>query len=546
MTWLTSASETGQYMVGRNSQSVQLRDVVYFSDDFGVTWYSSDSPVTVWFAISMNSDRSRVYAGAAEGDMYLYSTVWSTFLPTALPSSVTPTSTSQPSTLVPVAFAPSALPIWVPTGKPTRVPTQSPSALPTFVPTVSLAPSVHITQDPTSRPSDSPTSRPSSTPSSRPTARPTISLTGIPTTSPSLQPSSHPSSAPSVQPTRIPSASPSCQPSGRPSSQPSRLPSAHPSCRPSTHPSTSPSSQPTSSPSCSIGSGHDADGVGCSLCSKGTFSSPVDNTCVKCPRGSYSAEPGSSACRDCPYPHTTVIEGQSECSAYNVKVSFTKTAGIICALVFVIILALILGENRVAMTLNLVYPTLDVFSDLAYLLTNDFYSPILFALGVFFLLFPIPCFIYTLMEHNATPSLWFKYRSVWWLTVERGVDRIYYPRFPIFGESGRLPFLSPKRHDNLRMMILEFVVWIVALCAQAATIVVWFLLLFVNVVFLFVWLILGIFFHMTKVITLGIVWNTWFRVWTGGSEHDTDVDIDTEELNKCLQHEFYYETLPQF
>eukprot|EP01034_Spumella_vulgaris_P002239 gene2239-2914_t len=38
-----------------------------------------------------------------------------------------------------------------------------------------------------------------------------------------------------------------------------------------------------------------------------------------------------------------------------------------------------------------------------------------------------------------------------------------------------------------------------------------------HFVFLTLWLVLGMFLHLTKVITIGKVWNVWFRVWTGST-----------------------------
>jgi hypothetical protein len=64
--------------------------------------------------------------------------------------------------------------------------------------------------------------------------------------------------------------------------------------------------------------------------------------------------------------------------------------------------------------------------------------------------------------------------------------------------------------------------------------------------FLLFWYFFGIFLHLTKTLTIGNVWNLWFRVFTLSNEMDTDVVVDTAELNEGLFYEFLLESIPQF
>src|SRR5438874_995159 len=95
--------------------------------------------------------------------------------------------------------------------------------------------------------------------------------------------------------------------------------------------------------------------------------------------------------------------------------------------------------KRAAIAVNLIFPTLDLFSDIAYLLTNDFYSPILFGLGVLFVVFPIPSFLYTLYKNKAVmPRLTWRIERLWWLSAgSMDQDHIYYAKFPCFGGDER-------------------------------------------------------------------------------------------------------------
>eukprot|EP01034_Spumella_vulgaris_P021459 gene21459-27493_t len=80
-----------------------------------------------------------------------------------------------------------------------------------------------------------------------------------------------------------------------------------------------------------------------------------------------------------------------------------------------------MSDQRVTLFLVLLLPTLNVISDVAYLLMNDFYH--------------------------------------WSLIVaERQSDMIYFAKFPVFGRSGRLPLLSMQSHHNLRSLLLELFV----------------------------------------------------------------------------------------
>eukprot|EP01034_Spumella_vulgaris_P045424 gene45424-56580_t len=43
------------------------------------------------------------------------------------------------------------------------------------------------------------------------------------------------------------------------------------------------------------------------------------------------------------------------------------------------------------------------------------------------------------------------------------------------------------------------------------------------------------FLNLTKVITIGKVWNVWFRMWTDSTLFNTDIDVDTEAFRVYSQ-----------
>lgn len=348
--------------------------------------------------------------------------------------------------------------------------------------------------------------------------------------------------------TRPPTLSPTVNPTSSPPTMEPTMPTSKPSSNP-TQPTSRPSSQPTSMPSCPIGDGH-VGGGGCEPCQPGYYSNNLGFTCTACPKNTKSTSSGATECENCPYPSTTFDSGASSCDGFSLNDGITTTSVVFGTLVFITVLCIASGEKRVVILMNLFFPTLDVFSDLAYLLTNDFYSPILFGFGVLFIIFPVPTFLYKLYYLKAWPVVKVTQSGVFWLRAGREEaqhgDSIYYAQFPCFGNNGRFPVLSCVRHENLLYLILEGFVWIIAIVCQILTLALVPVYIVGNVLLHVLWLFLGIFLLMTKTLAIGRVWNLWFRFWTASSAFDTDVDVDTKDLNTYLHHEFYYESVPQF
>lgn len=224
--------------------------------------------------------------------------------------------------------------------------------------------------------------------------------------------------------------------------------------------------------------------------------------------------------------------------------SITTLALVLTAMAVVVLICMYHGKQRVAIFVNLLFPTLDVFSDLAYLTTNEFYNIGLFIACFLSVAIPAVMFTKTLVERGARPSLYVKFRDSWWLRAGNDLDHIYYPIFPFFASNGgRLPLLSSTEHSTFGSVLLEGIAWICAITAQIATFVV---VIPANILFLAFWYLVGAFLHMSKMITIGTVWNVWFQLWTQSTIHSTDVDVDTAELIQFLEEEFVTETIPQF
>lgn len=332
---------------------------------------------------------------------------------------------------------------------------------------------------------------------------------------------------------------PSLSPTAYPTS-PTSLPTAQP-----TNPTSWPTSMPSSSPSCSLGSAHTGEqGGACSPCVPGEYISDLGGVCAKCPKGKYSSVRGATACKDCTFPSTSVFEGESECTGYSV---YEGTTNLIVVLLLLFLFAfgpVLVLKHRMVVLVNLFFPGLDVISDITYLVGNDFYSPALFYVCLLFIIFPVVFFARLLVKESTYPKIYYNIMDAWWLKAGRDGDSFYYAVFPYFSD-GRFPVISCKTHGNLGLVFLEGFVWVLAVIAQIGTLLLWVMLAVTRIALLVVWFVLGTFSYMTKTITIGRVWNVWFRVWTGGNAHETDVEVDTHALNTSLQQEFYFETLPQ-
>eukprot|EP01033_Poteriospumella_lacustris_P015315 gene15314-10951_t len=282
-------------------------------------------------------------------------------------------------------------------------------------------------------------------------------------------------------------------------------------------------------------------------CSAGTYVTPGGASfCTECDLGYYSDEADAASCTRCPYPWTSIHTGQTKCTGILMlpEGSVTTLALILTAMAVVVLVCMYHGQQRVAIFINLVFPTLDVFSDLAYLTTNEFYNLALFVVCFVSIAIPTISFMKSLWERGARPSLYVKLRDSWWLRAGNDQDHVYYPLFPFFAANGhRLPLLSSTEHSSFASVLMEGLAWVCAIVAQVATFVV---VIPANVLFLGFWFVVGAFLHLSKMITIGSVWNVWFQIWTQSDLHATDVDVDTAELIVCLEEEFLTETIPQF
>jgi hypothetical protein len=204
---------------------------------------------------------------------------------------------------------------------------------------------------------------------------------------------------PTSQPSSQPFSHPSLQPFSHPSSQPSSQPFSHPSSQPSSQPFTDPSSQPSSNPSLS------------------------PTTFKGCNIGERFIDNGgtSKSCEACVYPYTTLTNWSSSCNSFCLcweNVSYIALGLNIFLLLFI---SFLIGWNKGGFSIFILFffPSLDVFTDIAYIMSVQFLTIPLFIVSILALFHPFPLFLYKLFFiYKCYPKIryWDNMNNWIWLT----------------------------------------------------------------------------------------------------------------------------------
>jgi hypothetical protein len=195
--------------------------------------------------------------------------------------------------------------------------------------------------------------------------------------------------------------------------------------------------------------------------------------------------------------------------------------------------------------MNLFIPSFDAFTNIGYLLSTTFFNVGILVVLVLFAIHPILSFLFKLYILRPIPGVQI-YFPVWdtvlWLRYETGDDFVPYPA----STKGRISFFfDTKIHDSLYKLVWELVVWILAVVAQASYIVYVWVQFGLCLCLLPVWFAFGVLLELTNTLSVGRVWDTWFKVWTGTDEFsEPDVSIDSAMMNYGLVNRLLFETFP--
>jgi outer membrane protein assembly factor BamB len=320
------------------------------------------------------------------------------------------------------------------------------------------------------------------------------------------------------------------------------------------------------------------------------YKSAVENHYCQayCAMGYYQSTPETSLeCALCEFPFTNNKDGSTDCSLFCLCWTTDIVIAVVVSMIGIFLVSLFFSKtNRLVLLMILTFPTIDVFSDIAYLGTNKFYHIAIFALGVASfcstgmiflfritksgLVFKSPLLIWRDPPFPLLPDCLKRAVNDKHETIETDskleADSVHKDTDNIVLETTQPPLKRTfcenlnvvrkqyaffKEHPELHFWILE-VIYVVLVIIPLMLL--WLftklgllLVVFLSLPLMFLWLLLGVFFHMTKAFCIGSIWNFWHRVWLGGSEeYSTSISFDTAELNEGLFQEFLLESLPQF
>jgi hypothetical protein len=220
----------------------------------------------------------------------------------------------------------------------------------------------------------------------------------------------------------------------------------------------------------------------------------------------------ATECLQCPYPLVSTFEPSVGC--FGMCICLTrewKFAVFICfpIIFFACVLASVVkSKHKIAILVTLFSPALDVFSDLAYILTSRFYHTSLFGVSVGLFGVQVLNFVYRLYDLQAFPRL------VVWESNDVILFSYVMHYFPTPTFRGK-PIQFFEKPDSLMSWAALLMTWILAFISQIVLVISWVVLLVVYPGFQALWFCLGVFFHITKLLALREVWDFWMLIWMG-------------------------------
>jgi hypothetical protein len=292
--------------------------------------------------------------------------------------------------------------------------------------------------------------------------------------------------------------------------------------------SPTPTNTPTMSPTCGIGSYSNENG--CERCPPGTFGSSIGlESCVQCPMNYYSSDSGSNECRKCKWPFSTYETGSDMCSAVHLNFNgiFLLSPVIIVSLIFVCGLWSV-TEHRLAISLILSFPSIDIVTDILYLLHTTFYNVYLFGACVIFLIASSFAFIYILFKEKLYPRLhgydWFRW--CWWIGVSNGYPTV----------NGVIKVTSFSSHDSLPKFFYLLLCWLGFVSIQCIIAIPLLVLIVIHCPFYIFWLMVGALLFQMKIVAVVPVMNFWIYVWSDNESAKLQI---TENNKKAFNAKYY-------
>jgi hypothetical protein len=201
------------------------------------------------------------------------------------------------------------------------------------------------------------------------------------------------------------------------------------------------------------------------------------------------------------------------------------------------------GDKKKAAVVIFLLPTIDVLTDISYWTTTGFYRPYIFALSILSFFVPNVVFLYKIYEMRIMPYvikifpgflLMGKTKLVW-LSASNGRPAINGELLSIKLGGVTYP-LTFANHDSVVKAFLYILLWLIVVILQFFYLFSFFVWVVLSLVYLGPLALLGIYLFQCKVISVGPVWNFYFRMWAGSGAEIArrTIDVDTGILNLSL------------
>lgn len=207
----------------------------------------------------------------------------------------------------------------------------------------------------------------------------------------------------------------------------------------------------------------------------------------------------------------TMAKGQTACTFVSFGIT-NQEAAIICGVLLCVIFLVLLsqaGSQKFIIFSIIMFPTLDVLSDIWYTITMIFQSNVIASLSVIFVFLPNVLFLYKLYCMNIRPGFILKFPlyyivpSVFWLSIADGVPLI----------NGNRRFFSDEKHDSILKFMFYLLSCFSLVLLQCLTILFYVCWCLLNIPMVILHFLLGTILFQFKVLAISHIWNLWFQIW---------------------------------
>lgn len=277
-------------------------------------------------------------------------------------------------------------------------------------------------------------------------------------------------------------------------------------------------------------------------------------TDLHCSVGDYNPNRDNETCAECDYPHTNYHSGSLDCPNVWLRFQPSLVVLVLATMTFIVVVSVLSGERKLALFLVVLFPTLDFFSDIAYIMTNKFDNDALLTCAVVFVLLNMVMFVKELCTNARYPPCALVAPTAALTVLHYVVSKRSIVSSTTYLRS-MMPVVDMSALHGCILATLCTILAVVLMLACVMAIAVAYaglaLLCLVGVAvrlpLVLLWFLLGAVMHATKALCIGRVWYFWVYVWGYPTvpSHAPVAAFDTKCYNESMLAEFLLEAFPQ-